>query len=44
MTKGRNNKVNAKGTVYEGHTKRKTEPSAREVRRKNTVRKVKRPK
>ena len=39
--KDRNNKGNVKG-VDEGHTKRKTEPGARELRRKNMVKKVKR--
>ena len=39
--KDRNNKGNVKG-VDEGHTKRKTEPSTRELRRKNMVKKVKR--
>lgn len=42
MTKNRNNKGNLKGGVYEGHTKRKTEPSTRELRRKDMVKKVKR--
>jgi len=39
--KDRNNKGNVKG-VDEGHMKRKSEPSTRELRRKNTVKKVKR--
>lgn len=39
--KDRNNKGSGK-SVDEGHTKRKTEPGARELRRKNTVKKVKR--
>jgi len=42
MTKDLNNKGNVKGVVSEGHTKRKTEPSTRELRRKNMVKKVKR--
>ncbi len=41
INKDRTNKGNVKGTD-EGHTTRKTEPSARELRRKNTVKKVKR--
>ena len=41
MNKDRTNKGNAKG-ADEGHTNRKTEPGARELRRKNTVKKVKR--
>lgn len=39
--KDRHNKGNAKG-VDEGHMKRKTEPGARELRRKNMVKKTKR--
>jgi hypothetical protein len=39
--KDRNNKGNVK-SVDEGHTKRKSEPGARELRRKNVVKKVKR--
>jgi hypothetical protein len=39
--KDRNNKGNVRG-VDEGHTKRKTEPGARELRRKNMVKNVKR--
>jgi hypothetical protein len=37
----RNNKGNVKA-VDEGHTKRNAEPGARELRRKNMVKKVKR--
>ncbi|MDR3567438.1 MAG: hypothetical protein P4L43_05350 [Syntrophobacteraceae bacterium] len=39
--KDRNNKGNVKG-VDEGHQKAKSEPSTRELRRKNAVKKVKR--
>jgi hypothetical protein len=39
--KDRYNKGNVKGST-EGHTKRKTEPGTRELRRKNMVKKVKR--
>lgn len=39
--KDRNNKGGSK-SVDEGHTKRKTEPGTRELRRKNTAKKVKR--
>ncbi len=39
--KDRNHKGNVKGSA-EGHTKRKSEPGARELRRKNMVRKVER--
>jgi hypothetical protein len=41
MNKDRTNKGNVK-VADEGHTKRKSEPSARELRRKNAVKKVKR--
>ncbi|MDR3556986.1 MAG: hypothetical protein P4L55_19700 [Syntrophobacteraceae bacterium] len=41
MNKDRTNKGNVKG-VDEGHTNRKSEPGTRELRRKNTVKKVKR--
>ncbi len=40
-TKGRNNKGSIKA-ANEGHIKRKTEPSTRELRRKNMVKKIKR--
>ncbi|MGO9371951.1 MAG: hypothetical protein ACLQBD_07595 [Syntrophobacteraceae bacterium] len=39
--KDRNNKGNVRG-VDEGYRKPKTEPGARELRRKNAVKKVKR--
>jgi hypothetical protein len=40
MNKDRTNKGNVKG-ANEGHIKRKSEPGARELRRKNMVKKVK---
>jgi hypothetical protein len=41
INKDRNNKCNVK-SVDKGHTKPKPEPGARELRRKHTVKKVKR--